>query len=119
MVQKVKTDPHDDIMEYAPGKKGYKWYEMSFFSRWDDSGTCQILCVDTPSDFREQLQKLLEKQDQPLNFSDPFAMHVSLVDQIIVYVDISVWRVRDPVRQLEKVGSVQPSTPSPGSFADG
>ena len=115
MVKRIPTDeePHDSGPDYAKNEKGYKWYEMSFFSHWNDSGTCQILCVDTPFDFRDQLQKLLEKQDQPLNFSDPFTMHTSLVDQIIVYADISVWRVRDPVRQLEKVGSIQPLTPPP------
>lgn len=112
MVQKIDTEshdaePHDSNPEYAPGKKGYRWYEMSFFSRWDDSGTSQVLCVDTPFDFPDELQKLLEKQDQPLNFLDPFAMHISVVDQIIVYADVSVWRVRDPVRLLEKVRRAQ------------
>ena len=72
MVHKIGTKPHeaaphDNGPEYATAEKGYRWFEMSFFSRWDDSVTSQILCVDTPFDFPDELQKLLEKQDQPLN----------------------------------------------------
>ncbi|GAB1310594.1 hypothetical protein MFIFM68171_00804 [Madurella fahalii] len=102
MVQKVTYDPHEDGLEYTTGKKDYKWFEMTVFTRWDSPGSCQVLCVDTPPDFPMELQKLLHKQPKPVNFQDPFGMHTSLVDQMIVYSDISVWRVRDPVRQLEK-----------------
>ncbi|KAK4132809.1 hypothetical protein BT67DRAFT_450775 [Trichocladium antarcticum] len=100
MVRKT-DDGHDGGPEYATGSKDYKWFEMSFFTRWESRGLCQVLCVDTPPDFPDQLCKLLQKQDK-LDFRDPFAMHAALVDQMVVYYDISVWRVRDPVRHLEK-----------------
>jgi hypothetical protein len=104
MVKKVgKKDAHDDGEEYVKGTKEYRWFEMSFFTRWDSSGLSQVLCVDAPSDFHRELQKLLERRSEPLDFRDPFAMHTNLVDQIAVHADISVWRVRDPVRVLEKV----------------
>jgi hypothetical protein len=118
MVKKVEHEPYDNDPEYVTGKKEYKWFEMSFFTRWDSPSTSQVLCVDTPPNFPEELKKLLEKRPQPIDLRDPFAMHVNLVDQIIVYADVSVWRVRDPVRCLEKVSgpprstSLQPSTHS-------
>ena len=102
MVRKT-DDSHDGGPEYATGKKDYKWFEMSYFTRWDNKDICQVLCVDTPSDFPAELRKLLQKQTRPLDFRDPFAMHSALVDQMIVYYDVSVWRVRDPVRDIEKV----------------
>ncbi|KAL2021634.1 hypothetical protein VTK56DRAFT_6987 [Thermocarpiscus australiensis] len=102
MIRKVDNDPHENGPEYATGKKDYKWFEMSFFTRWDWPNKCQTLCVDTPPDFPADLRKLLQKQATPLDFRDPFAMHASLVDQMIVHYDVSVWRVRDPVRHLEK-----------------
>ncbi|KAL1843474.1 hypothetical protein VTJ49DRAFT_1345 [Mycothermus thermophilus] len=110
MVRKVPEDAHDDAPEYATGKKDYKWFEMTFFSRWcrptgsqGEGATAQVLCVDTPFDFIDELKKLLEKDGQlQLDLRDPFALHTSLVDQVVVYADISVWRVRDPVRRLEK-----------------
>ncbi|EAQ93092.1 hypothetical protein CHGG_01327 [Chaetomium globosum CBS 148.51] len=104
MVKKVDgKDAHDNCEEYVEGtKKDYRWFEMSFFTRWDRSGLSQVLCVDLPKDFPLELHRLLERRPEPLNFQDPFAMHTSLIDQIVVHADISVWRVRDPVRLLEK-----------------
>ncbi|KAK0734776.1 hypothetical protein B0T26DRAFT_689624 [Lasiosphaeria miniovina] len=112
MVRKV-ADPHEENPEYvddppengaAPvaGTKGYRWYEMSFFTRWEYPNKCQVLCVDTPWDLPGELHKALDTRDTPLEFRDPFAMHADLMDQVIVYCDIAVWRVRDPVRELEK-----------------
>ena len=105
MIKKVDDDPHEPGPEYVVGKKDYKWFEMSFFTRWDSPNMSQVLCVDTPPDFPIELKKLLDNRPQLVDFRDPFAMHANLVDQIVVYTDISVWRVRDPVRQLEKVSS--------------
>ncbi|KAL2132605.1 hypothetical protein VTI74DRAFT_3595 [Chaetomium olivicolor] len=102
MVRKVAGDPHEDGLEYVTGEKDYKWFEMSFFTLWGFSNKSQILCVDTPPDFPCEVKRLLEKQPLPLDFRDPLVMHTSLVDQMVVLYDISVWRVRDPVRQLEK-----------------
>jgi hypothetical protein len=110
MVRKVEGNPHEKEAEYVTDvedmKKGYTWFEMGIFTRWDDGGKCKVLCVDTPNDLPEKLKAALEKRPSYLNFGDPFAMHTDLLDQIIVYYDISVWRVRDPVREREKV-SVQ------------
>jgi hypothetical protein len=115
MVRKVQEDPSEKEKEYVPDekdkeKKGkdYTWFEMGIFTRWDDGAKCKVLCVDTPSDLPEKLEAALEKRPSHLNFQDPFAMHTDLLDQIMVYYDISVWRVRDPVRVREKV-SVQRS----------
>ncbi|KAK0711790.1 hypothetical protein B0H67DRAFT_602492 [Lasiosphaeris hirsuta] len=103
MIRKVESGPSENGGEYVePGKKDYRWYEISVFSRWESNKKCQVLCVDVPFDIRDELRKALMKRTEPLNFSDPFAMHAALWDRITVYYDISVWRVRDPVRQLEK-----------------
>jgi hypothetical protein len=115
MVRKVQEDPSEKEKEYVPDekdkekkRKDYTWFEMGIFTRWDDGAKCKVLCVDTPSDLPEKLEAALEKRPSHLNFQDPFAMHTDLLDQIMVYYDISVWRVRDPVRVREKV-SVQRS----------
>jgi hypothetical protein len=105
MVLKVKEDPHDDRRDYAHPEE-YKWFEMSIITRWIQPSTCQVMCVDTPEDLPDELKKSLEKRPSPLNFRDPFAMHVDLINQIILYYDISVWRVRDPIRALEKVSTI-------------
>ncbi|EWZ78699.1 hypothetical protein FOXG_14285 [Fusarium oxysporum f. sp. lycopersici 4287] len=104
MIPKVDHDPDDTEPEYVPhtNVKGYEWFEMGIFTRWDSPSRCQVLCVDIPFDLPDQLKALLERRPSCLNFEDPFAMHVDLIDLIIKYYDLSVWRVRGPVRRLEK-----------------
>ncbi|KAK4193249.1 hypothetical protein QBC35DRAFT_100273 [Podospora australis] len=103
MVKKVPEDSHDDGPEYATGKKDYKWFETTVFTRWDYPKRNQILCIDVPHDISTNMAKLLSKQScPPLDFRDPFALHSTLIDQLIVYSDVAVWRIRDPVRSLEK-----------------
>ncbi|KAK3357807.1 hypothetical protein B0T25DRAFT_567056 [Lasiosphaeria hispida] len=103
MIRKVGDDPSEDGLEYVKaGKKDYRWYEMTVFSCWESKKKCQVLCVDAPFDIRDELQNALMKRTDPLNFNDPLAMHADLWDRMVVYYDIAVWRVRDPVRKLEK-----------------
>jgi hypothetical protein len=109
MALKIKEEPQEDEVEYVTDEKeiekGYRWFEMGIFTRWDDGAKCKVLCVDTPYDLPKKLKAALENRLPGLNFGDPFAMHADLLDQIIVYYEISVWRVRDPVRNLEKVST--------------
>jgi hypothetical protein len=103
MVRKERENMHENGIEYVmdPEEK-YTWYEMGYFTFWKGN-TCRVLCVDTPRDLPENLEKALEPRSPSLEFGDPFAMHTELLDQIVLYYEISVWRVRDPVRNLEKV----------------
>ncbi len=111
MPQELASEPGPEYVNSE--KKGYQWYEMTVFARWDSSGKCQVLCIDVPFDFPTELHKSLQRRTTPLESRDPFAMSIDLWDQIIVYYDVAVWRVRDPVRLLEKVSQeVQPGQAS-------
>jgi hypothetical protein len=83
--------------------KPYKWYEMGFITEWDKSGKCRVLCIDTPEELQSGLKAVLKNKSAPLNFEDPLAMHIPLIDQIILLYDDSVWRFREPLRSIEKV----------------
>ena len=102
MVRKIDEKPHEDEPEYATGPDDYLWYEMTILSRWESPNKYQVLCIDVPSDLPSDLQKALAEREDPIDFADPFALQADLWDRIVVYSDISVWRVRDPVRRLEK-----------------
>lgn len=80
----------------------YIWHEMNFFGRWEP-GRCMILCVDTPDNFREQLEQAMNSEQGGLDLSDPFVLHIPLMDQIITLYDQSVWSIRDLIRRVEKV----------------
>lgn len=109
MVRKVEEGPYEEEPEYVTNpkavKKGYVWFEMGIFTFWDGQH-CRILCVDTPYDLPARLEAALNKRPpSQVDIRDPFAMHTDLLDQIILYYEISVWRVRDPVRKLEEARS--------------
>jgi hypothetical protein len=98
-------NPQADEPKNSEADEPYKWYEMGFFTYWDHPGLCRVLCIDTPEELQLGLQTVLGNQSPLLELRDPFAMHVPLIDQIILLYDISVWRVRDPVRKFEKVST--------------
>lgn len=106
MVCKVPEDPYEKEPEYVKGaeakKRGYIWFEMGIFTFWNEK-SCKFLCVDTPYDLPNKLKGALQRRPSHVEFRDPFAMHTDLIDQIILYYEISAWRVRDPVRKLEQV----------------
>ncbi|CRG90551.1 hypothetical protein PISL3812_07595 [Talaromyces islandicus] len=84
-----------------PDGKDYKWYEMTFVSRWEALGSRQqILCIDTPEELPSTLLTILE--NTAVNFDDPFAMHIPLLQEIVRLNDKSVWAIRDPIREVEK-----------------
>lgn len=74
---------------------------MTFLSIWEPS-RYMMLCIDTPSGLREELQHSLERE-RKLDLQDPFAFLLPLMDQIILLYDHSVWGIRDLIRQVEKV----------------
>lgn len=98
------------LKEPAENGKDYKWYEMTMLSHWDAlAETHQILCIDTPEDFPKRLLKaLLEHSSQMTQnyFRDPFSMHAHLLDQVVQLNDKSVWAIRHPIRDIEKVRSL-------------
>jgi hypothetical protein len=105
MIGKVKHVSHDQEPAYATCENigQHIWFEMGIFTLWDDAEMCKVLCVDAPFDLPERLAEALGKRPFPLDFQDPFSMHTDLLDQIIVYNDMSMWRIRDPIRNPEKV----------------
>jgi hypothetical protein len=110
MVRKELEKTSEDEQEYVKSekdkKKGYVWFELGIFTIWNES-TCRVLCVVTPDDLPIRLEEALNKRPSPVEFRDPFAMHADLLDQIVLYYEISAWRVRDPVRKLEEVSRQQ------------
>ena len=93
----VKTLHHNlqDDMEYT-------WHEMTFFTRWAP-GHSTVVCVNTPDNLLAGLEQAMSTGSAELDLSDPFALHIPLMDQIIMLYDQSVWGIRDLIRQVEKV----------------
>ncbi|RYP48450.1 hypothetical protein DL768_005652 [Monosporascus sp. mg162] len=93
---------HESGPEYVQDGEKYTWYEMGVFTRWDYTDQYRVLSIDTLEHWVSELQIALAKQPT-LEFMDPFVMNRHLIDQVIMLYDISVWPIRDPVRQIERV----------------
>jgi hypothetical protein len=92
----VKEVHHDGT------KIAYMWHEMSFFTQWFP-GHSIVLCIGAPKQTSTRLASSLAESTSPLNFSDPFSMHVPILDQMIILYDESVWQIRHMIRRREKV----------------
>ena len=80
----------------------YTWHEMTFVTRWTPSH-CTVVCINTPDTFLSGLEQALSMGSGKLDLSDPYALHIHLMDQIIMLYDESVWGIRDLIRRVEKV----------------
>lgn len=83
----------------------YSWHEMTFCSRWV-SGHCMILCIGASSLFRGLLQGALSQLGTIVQPSEPYSLHIPLVEAIVAMQDLSVWSVRDIVRSVEKASTL-------------
>jgi hypothetical protein len=83
----------------------YTWHEMTFCSRWDPH-TCLVLCIGVNPTFQHLLQQTLSCLWSELLPSEPFSLHVPLVQAILELQDSSVWSIRDVVRNIEKASIV-------------
>jgi hypothetical protein len=79
----------------------YSWHEMTLCSRWV-SGHCTILCIGASSLFRGLLQGALSQLRTMLQPSEPYSLHIPLIEAVVAMQDLSVWSVRDIVRSVEK-----------------
>ncbi|KAH7356125.1 hypothetical protein BKA66DRAFT_473879 [Pyrenochaeta sp. MPI-SDFR-AT-0127] len=83
----------------------YLWNEMTFFSRWSP-GQCAIICIGVPASLHCFVQKVIPSMWSKLSSSQPFALHVPLMESIVAMHDTSIWSIRDKVRNIEKGRSV-------------
>ncbi|KAL1595275.1 hypothetical protein SLS60_009965 [Paraconiothyrium brasiliense] len=84
--------------------KDYLWYELDFFTWWNSSTTCRVLCIGAPQEMNTELKTLLVGPQPPsFELQDPFAMLRPLFDEIIKLCDENTWRVAKSVRVIERV----------------
>jgi hypothetical protein len=92
------------VKAVSSNTSSYTWHEMTFCSRWDPH-RCLILCIGVDLTFQHLLQQNLSRMWSKLSPSEPFSLHVPLVQTIIELQDSSVWSVRDVVRTIEKASA--------------
>ncbi|KAH6625585.1 hypothetical protein C7974DRAFT_414085 [Boeremia exigua] len=88
-------------MTAPDSKSSYTWHEMTFFSRWTPNG-CRMLCIGVPSLFTTLLQDSLSRMNTPQPPTEPYSLHVPVLEAIVAMQDLSLWSMRDIVRGIEK-----------------
>ncbi|KAF2196854.1 hypothetical protein GQ43DRAFT_235184 [Delitschia confertaspora ATCC 74209] len=90
----IKTINQDTSLSYT-------WHEMTFFSRWTPAGSV-ILCIGASLLFQNLFQEILSQMWSRIPSSEPYSLHVPIIEAIIAMQDTAVWSVRDAVRSVEK-----------------
>ncbi|KIW31365.1 hypothetical protein, variant 1 [Cladophialophora immunda] len=100
LVKQLRAGANTFQQEYV-----YEWYEMEFFMYVLSSGASVAFCIDTPPAFQNGLLEALNsgRNDPP---KDAMAfLQCAVVAEVSRLYDVSVWTLRDKVRELEKIRS--------------
>ncbi|OAG42370.1 hypothetical protein AYO21_03538 [Fonsecaea monophora] len=84
----------------------YDWYEMGFFTYTLSTGASVAFCIDTPPVFQDGLLEALNSQEShhPPNEGMGF-LQSAIVAEVSRLYDVSVWTLRDQIREIEKTRS--------------
>lgn len=92
---------HADIAIHGPQstRHGWEWYEMGFFTYWNQSGLTTLLCFDLPARSQSDIQSMFGSQS--IDRSCPYAMFSLISDALLRLYDDSVWSIRNHISQWE------------------
>jgi hypothetical protein len=79
----------------------YKWYKLRFFCKLYADGSFTIVAFDLASDVLGQFKDAIGSILHPQIIHDPFLVHLKLLEESIATFDMSVWSLRDLVRDVE------------------
>ncbi len=76
---------------------------MGFFVHWRPPQTTTVLCFDAPERLQSLLGSALQHKGSNIDIADPYSLLSTLIDQVIVLYDESVWSMRNHVCSAEAV----------------
>jgi hypothetical protein len=97
------------VKSVSPDASSYTWHEMTFCSRWTPQ-KCIVLCIGVDPTFQNLLQQNVSHMWPGVPPSEPFSLHVPLVQAILDLQDSSIWSIRDVVRAMEKASATAQCT---------
>lgn len=82
---------------------------MGFFVPWTPSSTV-ILCFGLPELFQIAVQKAFMLSPGKADFSDPYRMFATIINELLSVYDNSVWSIRNHICNWEAVRSYGPAS---------
>lgn len=62
-----------------------------------------MLCIGVPDLFKNLLKSALSSMETAQPPTEPYSLHIPLMEAIVAMQDLSLWSMRDIVRGIEKV----------------
>jgi hypothetical protein len=82
----------------------YQWYEMGFHLCVRPGGVAVAFCFETPSIFQENLRQALSATVRAKAQEDGMAaLQCLIVEEVVKLYDVSIWTLRNEIRDIEKV----------------
>lgn len=78
---------------------GWEWYEMGFFVQWKPANVT-IFCFDLPQPFQITVQKAFISTSEKADFSNPYAIFATIIYELLLVYDNSVWSIRNHICNL-------------------
>ncbi|ERF75849.1 hypothetical protein EPUS_01215 [Endocarpon pusillum Z07020] len=75
---------------------------MGFFTQCTAPNRTTVLCFDVPDSFRHRLRESLRLSSGKGHDYNRYTLHAFLTSEVINLYDISVWTIRDVVRDVER-----------------
>jgi hypothetical protein len=85
-------------------RHGWEWYEMGFFTYWNQSNVATLLCFDLPAKLLPDIQSVFGSQSN--DSSCPYSAFSLISDALLRLYDDSVWSIRNHISQWEAVSFI-------------
>src|SRR5439155_16917682 len=103
LIKEAKQNEPDNAEDVRKAAFGYQWYKFGFFTDWHPSGKVVALSFGLPDMLKDSITTALTTNGMGISLIDPFALHTTLVEEVVAFFDQALWHCRDLVRNIEKV----------------
>jgi hypothetical protein len=92
------------MVDFHPrSQPSYRWTTINLISQ-QNADRVYFACFGVPEEMQDSLRAALSAGHRVLRPDDPSSLLVAFLHEVVLSYDVSVWQLRDHVRDIEKVG---------------
>jgi len=80
----------------------YEWFKMGFTTTWRAPDQNTVICFNASKWMKDILRQRLDSVTTSEDFSDPYWVHLILIECVVICYNKSIWNLRDKVRVYEE-----------------
>lgn len=81
----------------------YEWFKMGFATTWRAPDQHTVICFNASKWMKDILRQRLDSGTTSEDLSDPYWVHLILIECVVICYNKSIWNLRDKVRVYEEV----------------